>query len=227
MNPAALRKEILRRGWQLFRQEEELNIVGLRSLSTRPNRFDDVIHVFYRQRNRWVHHRFAATTDPGTYWLQNPLHPQGTALLAEQQAIGAYRLDLHRGQYPALCQRNAPVDIYRDYNRDDEMDFSTPRRYRGYFGINIHRAARRGTTPEVDRHSAGCQVLSRAGDFDLLIRLCEAHRTRYGNTFTYSLIDQRAARRSRRARWLKWGTLSVASLAGLALALPSLKSKPT
>ena len=105
MKTGALIREMRRRGWVVYQREGELNLVGVRSDSVRPGRFDDELHVFYRQSGRWVHHRFPATTDPGTYWLKNPLHTQGTALLAEQQARGAYRIGLHRGQYPALPDR--------------------------------------------------------------------------------------------------------------------------
>ena len=60
------------------------------------------------------------------------------------------------------------------------------------FGINIHRAGTfiNGST-QIDKWSAGCQVLSKESDFNLLMGLAEKARTLYGNSFTYTLIESR------------------------------------
>jgi hypothetical protein len=189
-------KDILRhKGYKLFTRPYELNIVGLRSKSVFPNRFDDEIHVFYRTSNlKWQYHIFKATTDPGTFWLRQPMQPQGTAILAEGQHLNCYELGLHRGQYLALVQHK-PVTIIRDYNRDAVLDFNNGSTIKGYFGINIHRAQVKGSTKSVDKYSAGCQVFENAKDFELFIGLCQKHKQLYGNQFTYTLIDFRAVRR--------------------------------
>ena len=68
----------------IFTKPYQLNIWGIRSPQTRAGQFDDHIHVFYMvSPTKWVYHIFRATTDPGTYWLSNPLMPQGTAILAQ------------------------------------------------------------------------------------------------------------------------------------------------
>lgn len=173
----------------------ELNIVGLRSNSVFPNRFDDEIHVFYKtDTSRWNYHIFKATTDPGTFWLRNPSEPQGTAILAEGQYTNAYELGMHRGKYQALVQRK-PVTVIRDYDRDAKLDFYNGTKTTGLYGINIHRANSTGTTKTVDKNSAGCQVFENADSFQLFLLLCERHRQHYGNEFTYTLIDFRAVKR--------------------------------
>lgn len=195
-----LRAILRHKKFKLNTRPYELNIVGLRSASTIPNRFDDEIHVFYKvNKFKWNYHVYKATTDPGTFWLKQPLQPQGTAILSEGQYVDAYQLGLHRGQYKALVQRK-PVTIIRDYDRDAVLDFYNGTKNKGLYGINIHRANRTGTTKSVDKNSAGCQVFENADAFQLFILMCERHRKLYGNAFTYTLIDFRAVKRETRRR---------------------------
>lgn len=212
---------LYKKGWKVFERPYELNIVGIRSTDTRSNRFDDLITVFYRNGDaKWVFHPFPATTDPGTYWLNNPAMAQGTAILAEGQYMDAYKIDKHRGKYYALCQRLGKVTVIRDYDRNTTLDFGGGRREEGNFGINIHRARAMGSTVEVERHSAGCQVFADASHFNLFMQLCERHKSLYGNVFTYSLIDFRALERAGLANWVM-GTLTLAS--GFAAAFLTVK----
>jgi hypothetical protein len=184
--------------FEIYTRPFELNIVGIRADSVIPNRFDDEIHIFYKNNtNQWIHYIFPATTDPGTYWLKSPMHMQGTAILMQGQYKDAYQIGLHRGKYYALVQRK-PVTVIRDYDRNAILDFQNGAKDTGLFGVNIHRASIYGTTKDVDKYSAGCQVFSNINDFNLFMQLCEKHRTLYDNSFTYTLIDKRAI-----ARWEK------------------------
>jgi hypothetical protein len=200
----------------------ELNIVGVRNNSTRPNAFDDQMHVFCKDdAGKWQHHFWPCTTDPGTYWLRSPMNPQGTAMLkGNMQYKGVYGLGLHRGQYTALVQMHRPVTVIRDYNRDDILDFANGQEASGMFGINIHRASANGTTSKVEKYSAGCQVFANATDFAAFMELCRIHHARYGNHFTYTLLDQRAASRAKR-RKATYAIGAVAIAAGIAAALIS------
>jgi hypothetical protein len=192
---AAIVHAIQLRNYQVYTRPYELNIVGIRTDITAVNRFDDEIHVFFRNNsNRWIHYIFPATTDPGTYWLENPIHPQGTAILRQGQYQGTYQIGLHNGKYYALVQRK-PVTVIRDYDRNAVLDFLNGRPDTGMFGINIHRASVTGTTKTVDHYSAGCQVFANSNEFYLFMQLCEKHRELYGNSFTYTLIDKRAITR--------------------------------
>ena len=184
--------------YEIYTRPYELNILGIRADSVIPNRFDDEIHVFFKNNaNQWIHYIFPATTDPGTYWLKSPMHPQGTAILMQGQYKDAYQIGLHRGQYYALVQRN-PVTVIRDYDRNAILDFQNGRKDTGLFGINIHRASVNGTTKTVDSYSAGCQVLANISDFNLMMQLAEKHRQLYGNNFTYTLVDKRAIAREQK-----------------------------
>ncbi len=209
---AAIVNTLRVKSYETYSRPYELNIVGIRSDSTLPNRFDDEIHVFFKNnRGQWVHYLFPATTDPGTYWLKNPMTPQGTAILKQGQYKGAYQVGLHRGKYYALVQRK-PVTVVRDYDRDAVLDFWNGTPDTGMFGINIHRASFNGTTKTVDVYSAGCQVFANINDFNLFMQLCERHKELYGNSFTYTLVDKRAIAREQKR-------VVAVSLAGLGVGL--------
>lgn len=189
-----------KKGYKIYTAPFKLNIWGFRSPSRIPNAFDDEIHVFTNietnQKVRWAYFVFKCTTDPGTYWLNNPIQPKGTAILAPGQYENAYKIDKHRGKYYALCQRLGKVQVIRDYNRDSVLDFLSGVKTWGFYGINIHRARRVGETFKVDRHSAGCQVFKNAKDFQFFMKLCEKHRSIHGNKFTYTLLDEKLGART-------------------------------
>jgi hypothetical protein len=202
------------KSFQVYTRPFELNIVGVRSNSAIPNRFDDSLHVFFKNAvGSWMHYVFPVTTDPGTYWLKNPLNEQGTAILKQGQYRGAYGIGLHRGLYKALVQQK-PVTVIRDYDRNAVLDFQNGRVETGMFGINIHHAAQNGTTKTVDRYSAGCQVFASINEFNAFMQLCEKHKALYGNSFTYTLIDRRAIAREQKKKLAFYiGGLSVGASA--------------
>lgn len=208
-------KAILKQnGYTLYTEPYRLNIVGLRNDSVIPNRFDDEIHVFYtKQDGSWNYHIWPATTDPGTFWLNNPSYEQGTAILAQGQYQDSYAIGKHKGLYDALIQ-NRPVTVIRDYDRDALLDFYNGERQTGNFGINIHRAESSGSTKLINKYSAGCQVFQDAHDFEQFMVLCEQHRKLYGNRFTYALVDFRSMRRITVKRVLTALSVSAAMALG-------------
>ena len=175
-----------------------LNILGVRNPNTIANKFDDAIYVlFIDDKKKWNAIKYKATTDPGTYWLKNPLSKLGTAILKAGQYKDAYEIGYHnRSKQPprkhlALVQRGN-VTVMRDYDRNSTLDFLSPREETGNnFGINIHRAAAQGETLDVGQFSAGCQVFADANDQAEFMKLAEKHAGLYGNSFTYTLIDER------------------------------------
>ena len=177
------------KGFTMYTRPFELNIVALRSSNAAANNFDDFITLSYKTNDgRWQFHQFPATTDPGTYWLQNPLSPQGTAILKKGQYRGSHRIGLHRGKYLALVQQR-PLTVIRDFDRNTKLDFMNGREQTGIYGINIHHASVNGTTKTVDKYSAGCQVFANINDFNLFMQLADRHKNLYGNNFTYTLLD--------------------------------------
>jgi hypothetical protein len=153
------------------------------------------MYVFWNTENGWEGKYFTITTDPGTYWLNNPMQPSGTAILKQGQYINSHKIGLHQGKYKALTQQK-PVTVIRDYDRNALLDFNNGKEDTGLFGINIHRANATGTTKNIDKYSAGCQVFEKADDFANFLELAEKHNTMYGNNFTYTLVDERALNRA-------------------------------
>lgn len=181
------------KNYRIFERPNELNIVGVRHNSNIPNKFDDLLYVFWKNaQNVWEGKYFTITTDPGTYYLLNPLSPLGAAILKAGQYINSHVMGLHQGKYEALVQRGN-LTVIRDYDRNAILDFNNGREETGAgFGINIHRANKEGTTLTIDKNSAGCQVFESAADFDNFMALVKKHVDLYGNGFTYTLIDERA-----------------------------------
>ena len=181
------------KGYQIFERPNELNIVGVRNDSTDANKFDDFIYVFWKDENgNWEGKYYNATTDPGTYYLKNPLTKLGAAILKEGQWLDTYSIGKHRGQYDALVQ-SKPLTVIRDYDRNAILDFNNGREQKGLFGINIHKAGK--DSKDVDQWSAGCQVFQKSDDFNEFMGLARKHKNLYGNKFTYTLIDERAYNR--------------------------------
>jgi hypothetical protein len=199
MNPSLV-KILKRLKYVVYEKPYQLNIFGIRSPETNSNKFDDELHVFFKDdKSQWKHYKYQITTDPGTFWLLNPLQVLGTAILKAGQYINAYRIGLHKGQYKALVQ-NKPVTVLRDYDRNAILDFANGREDKGMFGVNIHRSSATGSSTSVDKWSAGCQVFQNVKEFNHFLGLCEIHRQRYGNSFTYSLLDLRMVNRISRRR---------------------------
>ena len=171
-----------------------MNIIGLRNRRRKANQFDDELHVFYHLPNGHVkYHRLVATTDPGVFWLQNPMQGRGTAILKQGQYVRAYKMGLHRGKTPALVQVR-PVTVLIDSDRNGLLNFLSKDEQTGVFGINIHPAFGQEPRRTVDRNSAGCQVVASDKDMELLLALSERHKGLYGNEFTYTLLDFRQLR---------------------------------
>ena len=163
-----------------------LNILGIRTKDSNANKFDDRICVVFRDELGWMTRTWPCTTDPGTYWRENPINVAGTAILVPGQYRGAYKIGKHRSQYNALVQTGGMVRVYRDNNRDEILDMGNATD--GYFGINIHKAGEESTT--VNKWSAGCQVFANEDDFEEFMSICYAARNKWGDGFSYTLIDE-------------------------------------
>jgi len=165
-----------------------VNIIGIRNMDGHANKFDDILLTIYRDTHkRWLVDSYQITTDPGLYWLKKPMNVNGAAILCPGQYRGAYKIDKHLGKYDALCQRGAPLSVWRDGDRDSIHDMNDDTIATGYFGINIHKAGRNST--QVDKWSAGCQVYKNDGDFkEFMITIRSAEKA-FGNSFTYTLLE--------------------------------------
>jgi len=161
------------KGYKWFEDSEnkgfDVNIVGIRNSDTNcivTNKFDDSITVSYKEDGEWKFLCFDCTTDPGTHWVENIMNESGVAILKPDQYRGSHQIGLHQGKYEALKQKKA-VKVYRDNNRDDKYDLNEDSIEEGIFGINIHRATKYEgkTSTQIDKWSAGCQVIASNDDW--------------------------------------------------------------
>tara|TARA_A200000159_G_scaffold49127_2_gene45329 strand:- start:2033 stop:2650 length:618 start_codon:yes stop_codon:yes gene_type:complete len=188
-----IREACKKKGHAFFENGDyNLNIIGIRSSSGKADKFDDNINVLYKVDDQWVVDAYTATTEPGTSILQRPIVKKGTAILVPDQYRGAYKIDIHGGKrkYKAVCQRNAPVKVWRDDNRDRNPDCGGTI-YKGMFGINIHRQWGPDDREYTGGVSAGCQVFQSSKDFYEFMETCQIAADDWGNKFTYTLLDER------------------------------------
>lgn len=189
LNLSSIIEAVAKKNYVIFdnRKGHDLNIVGIRSKDMSSNQFNDWITVFYLSDKTWNFFSFPATTDPGTFYRQNPIYVKGTALLKPDQYRGAYKIGYHRG-YKALLQQKT-MTVYRDANRDTVLDTTGMEEDTGMFGINIHHANAFRPSISVDKWSAGCQVFQDPDHFAFFMTLCERARKKFGNSFTYTLLQ--------------------------------------
>lgn len=90
---------------------------------------------------------FTASVDPGRFYIDHPMNPQGCAKL--KTGLWHYQLGEHHSKR-ALVQADE-VTVYR-LNKHGKVVGEE----NGYFGINVHSG---GPEYLVGRYSAGCQVI--------------------------------------------------------------------
>ena len=180
-------------GHEYFRSGEyNVNIIGVRNAATGDtvtNKFDDCMTISYKVDGEWKFNCWKCTTDPGKHWVENLLNPNGVAILKEGQYKGSHKIRKHQGKYEALCQKGL-LKVYRDKDMNDEYDLVEENVHEGIYGINIHKAGSRSAgSTQVDKWSAGCQVFSKEDDFYDFMNVMYKSRDRWGNSFTYTLIN--------------------------------------
>ena len=182
------------KGYKWFENGDyNLNIVGVRNGETGnevTNKFDDFVTLSYKVNEEWNYHCFDATTDPGKHWVENIMREEGVAVLRENQYRGSHKIGLHQGKYEALRQQK-PVQVYRDNDLDGNYDLLEENIQEGIFGINIHRATKweGKKSTQIDKWSAGCQVIAANDDFRLFMEICNKAKDTWSNSFTYTLIN--------------------------------------
>ena len=198
LNPENIKSYFQAQEYKFFDTPDKklnINIVGVRRDNQGTNTFDDFLLLMYREEELMVTRRYQITTDPGKYWLLNPLNPKGTAVLKPGQYRSTWQLGKHQGKYEALVQRK-PVQVYRDNNKDEVIDYDsmTTMVDEGYFGINIHRSNPYDQSYTINKWSAGCQVFKKVEEYNKFIQTCKDSAKIYGNGFTYTLITEKDLR---------------------------------
>jgi len=171
-----------------------LNIVGVRNASHDATKFDDMLLILYRDEKHtvWTVESYEITTDPGPSILRKPINPDGTAILVPDQYRSTYVIGTHGGslRHTALVQRKGAVKVYRDTDKDSKPETEGRAIQEGMFGINLHRHPRPGEKEYVGGSSAGCQVFKDSREFLHFLELCNQSADIYGNSFTYTLLQE-------------------------------------
>jgi hypothetical protein len=200
-------KAIKGKGYKFFSKGSyNLNIIGIRSNDSQSDRFDDEIHVLFKdEKGEECHEVFPCTTDPGKHWLLNPMNKKGTIIMVPGQYRGAYQIGIHgrsRGNGYKALEQVKEITYVRDNSKDSELDFKlyadmTTDHNSDKFEIsnaktNIHRASKWKNLLNVGRYSAGCQVIQSPDLFNRLIVLCELQiKHNQGKSFTYTLLEEK------------------------------------
>ena len=188
LTPEKVQQVFAKKDYRFFENGNyNLNIFGIRATERNTNTFNDLICVMYKEAGVMQLRQFAATTDPGEYWVKNPMSSGGCAAMVEGQYLSAYTIGKHFGT-DALVQV-APVKCYRDNDKDGIMRYDKASITEGLYGINIHSAWAVERANTVDKWSAGCQVFQNRAEFKSFIALCnKAMKSGMGSTFTYTLF---------------------------------------
>lgn len=185
-----LKKSVRNLGFLFFEGGAfDLNIIGVRTADNASNSFNDFLCVAYNDGFNNIVQTYKITTDPGVYYRENPANVNGTAIVVPGQHRSVWQLGKHQGKYSALVQRGE-ISVYRDADKDDQLDIEGSVIEKGFFGINCHRASATNTSKQVDKWSAGCQVHADPLQYEEFIALCRVAAKKWGNSFTYTLLKE-------------------------------------
>ena len=149
-----------RKGYQVDRGPGEVNIVYVEGMNPdgtanadEANKWNDLrLLIRFEGGEPRIIGEWAATTEPGRYWTENPMSPLGAARIEFGQ-YRSWQVGMHRNNHEALVQTGGEVTVCRDLNKDGQR--TGDKRQTGEFGINQHWGY---DQQEVDKASAGCLV---------------------------------------------------------------------
>jgi hypothetical protein len=185
-----LKDVVSKKGYKFYTDKYDLNIIGIRSKVPAVNKFCDLIAIAYiNEVGSQKIFVCEATTEPGLYWLNSPMNIEGTAIVKEGQYKSMWQIGLHKG-YDALVQIGNCV-VYRDNDRDANLDLIPGTEETGVFAINMHRANAEQMSTDVNRWSAGCQVYADPAEFLQAMILCHNQvKFGHGDIFSYTLLNE-------------------------------------
>lgn len=166
-------------GYQWF--NNGVNIIGIRTNDNTPDKFNDYLCISYKDE----FHVFEATTDPGVYWLNNPMRVTGTFIMIPGQYIDSWKIGIHV-HYEALTLCKL-IKGWRDNNMDNTLNPDKSKVYSDGQGVDIHHAHETTIQTVIDKYSAGCQVIRRFSDWLIFFGICKASKQEF---FTYTLITE-------------------------------------
>lgn len=175
---AALVRAKRAKGYSVFIGPGEVNIDFIEGLdydgkanANRTNEWQDLCVAYSFQNGAPVlRGAWEATTQPGRYYTENPLHDTGAANIALGQQT-AWVIGQHRGKYEALVQHGAAIVYTRDQNKDYKR--TGDKTYKGSIGVNIHHG-HDAPTSDIGANSAGCLVLRSVAGFGQFLKIVKS-----------------------------------------------------
>lgn len=173
-------------GYSIFGNDSKnynLNLIGIRSNKDKPGEFNDHFVCLWKYKGKWNLIQTNITTDPGLYWLKNPLNVNGTFILEPNQYRGVWKKGLHKGR-PGLVQKS-PVSGWRDNDKDTDTEKQVYVED-AIIGINLHDTKESSNWTA----SAGCQVIPDSSFYKIFMYICDESIKNWGNSFTYTLFSE-------------------------------------
>lgn len=183
-----IKNSVITKGYKWF--TDKPMIIGIRTTNDIPNVFNDYIILCIENKDKFFK-GWMATTEPGTYWLQNPMNIKGTGVLVPNQYFDCWGLGQHGSglnKHEALIQIR-PITLYRDNNKDNKINIDPKNIQTGLFGINIHSTGKSNwIASKIDKWSAGCQVFANYDAFKEFIKILKATNQK---SYTYTLLEEK------------------------------------
>jgi lysozyme family protein/peptidoglycan hydrolase-like protein with peptidoglycan-binding domain len=188
-----------RKGYEVDRGPGEINIVYVEGMNPdgtpnddEANKWNDLrLLIQFERDHPKIVGKWAATTEPGRYWTENPLSPLGAARIAFGQYV-SWQVGMHHAEKPsgheALVQTGGLVTVCRDLNKDGLR--TGDRCQTGQFGINQHWGY---DLAEVDKASAGCLVgQSKDGhrEFMALVKSDPRYQANHAHVFATAILPE-------------------------------------
>ena len=174
-------------GYKFYTNDLHINLFGIRDASD-VNTFNDCIGFCYVENGIPCIKKYKGSTDPGKYYLLNPMCSAGAAIVVPGYYPDLFAIGKHRGQYEALVQ-HSDIKVYRDRNKDTNLDFNPDSIQKGQFGINMHRTSAYGPVDYVGKYSAGCQILNSPNDLAEILKFCKISMKKYNYKYiNYALF---------------------------------------
>jgi hypothetical protein len=194
------------KGYKIFTRPYEMNIVGIRRAyegMNYTNSFSDSMYLIYKVDNsdKWELKKYPCSTMPGYYkkseggktidvkQSKTMQDRGGMGILKPAQYIDVYAMGNHCDA-PAMITLG-PQKAYRDKTTGPVIKYTAD--VEGYFGMFIHRGYPGGGI--VNNWSEGCQIFGNANDLNDFFKWCGKHKEKYGNKFSYTLIEERSLRK--------------------------------
>lgn len=160
-------------------QDGSIFTFGIRNSNLTAGIFNDFLGIYHIKNGKEIMMIDTGTVDPGSYYLINPMHPLGTAVLKAGLHLDAYAKGYHK-DYKALvqvgamgCYRITP-EHFKATNKDNPkgewvIDLKGLQPIFNVTGCNQHRASAYSILEDIGLYGAACQVRNNPKEYSTFI----------------------------------------------------------